>query len=227
MSPSTVHDMYEQGRARISELAREAAGGEPVATCPQWTVKDVLAHVTGVCADVLAGNIEGAATDPWTAAQVEQRRERTVDELLAEWEEVGPPVAQMADQFGPAGHQLLFDLTTHEHDLRAALGRPGARDVEAVADGLRFVTTGLVAGAIDGRGLAPLELVTEAGTFTVGSGDPAPVRVEASAFELLRALSGRRSEAQIRAYAWSDDPSPYLPAFVGGPFTMPADDIVE
>ena len=51
--------------------------------------------------------------------------------------------------------------------------------------------------------------------------------MKAPAFEIMRALSGRRSAAQISAYDWSVDPAPYLPALVDGPFTMPAADIAE
>jgi len=223
----SVAELYEEGRSRISELAAEGPADVPVPTCPAWTVHDVVAHVVGVCADVMAGNIEGVATDPWTAAQVEARRGRTVEELLAEWDDVGPPVAQMADQFGPAGHQLLFDLTSHEHDIRAAMGRSGAWDHESVADALEFVVAGLVGPAIDERGLAPLEIVTDLGTFVAGSGDQPRAQLQAPAFEVMRALSGRRSAAQMAAYDWSVDPEPYIPALVGGPFTLPASDIVE
>lgn len=221
-----VSELYEQGRARISELAREGPADAAVPACPGWTVQDVVAHVVGVCADALAGNLDGVTTEPWTAAQVEQRRGRSIEELLAEWAEVGPPIAAAADELGPAGHQLLFDLTTHEHDIRGGLDRPGARDSEAVADAAQFVS-GLVGPMIDGRRLAPLEVVTEAGTFVFGSGDQPPGRLEAPAFEVVRAVSGRRSAAQIRGMAWSVDPGPYLPALVGGPFTMAAADVEE
>ena len=36
----------------------------------EWTVKDVVAHLCGACEDILAGRLEGVATDPWTEAQV-------------------------------------------------------------------------------------------------------------------------------------------------------------
>jgi len=51
--------------------------------------------------------------------------------------------------------------------------------------------------------------------------------VTMSAFEALRALSGRRSEAQLWAYDWDADPTLWLPSFTYGPFTLPQDDIVE
>ncbi len=39
-------------------------------------------------------------------------------------------------------------------------------------------------------------------------------------FEMLRALTGRRSEEQIAAFDWDADYRPYLGAFSRGPFRM-------
>ena len=62
----------------------------------------------------------------------------------------------------------------------------------------------------------------------VGAADtPAKASVDASAFELFRCLTGRRSRAQIAALAWSVDPEPYLDAFQFAYFTTSAVDIDE
>ena len=47
----------------------------------------MLSHVAGIPDDVFAGRIDGVATDPWTAAQVERNRSLAVDDLLARWDE--------------------------------------------------------------------------------------------------------------------------------------------
>ena len=57
--------------------------------------------------------------------------------------------------------------------------------------------------------------------------DEPAVALVASPFELFRALTGRRSVAQILQLDWPVDPAPYLPAFQFGPFTLPGSDIVE
>jgi hypothetical protein len=44
---------------------------------------------------------------------------------------------------------------------------------------------------------------------------------------LFRALTGRRSEAQVRALRWEGDVDVFVPAFEFGPFTFPAADLVE
>lgn len=225
---TAVSEMYEEGRQHISDLVMSARSDARVPTCPKWTVHDVLAHLVGACADILAGNLDGAPSDQWTAAQVEMRRVASIDELLAEWDEVGPPVAQMADDFGLAGHQLLFDLTSHEHDIRAAVGRPGRRDVEPVTDAIAYLVVNVVEPRLADVGVPPVELCTDQGNFVVGStGLHSPARVSATAFEIMRALSGRRSGRQIADYDWSVDPAPYLGVLVGQPFALPSSDIEE
>lgn len=66
-----------------------------------------------------ATNRVAPATPEWTARHVRDRRGRTIDELLQEWEERGSAVEAMVDSFGEAGGQLVTDVVTHEHDIRA------------------------------------------------------------------------------------------------------------
>jgi uncharacterized protein (TIGR03083 family) len=225
-----IGELYAEGRQRIvgvvSGVSPEQAA-TPVPTCPDWTVADVLAHLSGICADVLAGDVEGVATDPWTEAQVSARRGRTIDELLAEWSETAPQVEAFAEAFPPElGAQWITDLTTHEHDLRAALDRPGARDSAGLDTGLDFVVAHGFQPSVVEHGLPPVEV--RAGTATwMPDGTEAVGTLDGSAFELFRAFTGRRSVGQIRQLTWSVDPEPYLAAFEFGPFTTSRSDIVE
>ena len=81
----TLGVRYEEARQRIVEVIREAtssddaAAARPVPACPGWRVRDVLAHLCGNCTDIAAGNIDGAGTDEWTAAQVDARRDQAGD----------------------------------------------------------------------------------------------------------------------------------------------------
>ena len=89
---------------------------------------DVVAHLAGTCADILAGNIAGVGTDEWTDAQVVARRGRSLPDVLAEWTDVASQVETFAEHFpGRTGVQWVMDLTAHEHDIRTAIGEPGAR----------------------------------------------------------------------------------------------------
>ena len=224
----SIGALYADGRGRISDLVsglgKEAAA--PVPACPEWSVHDVVAHLTGVCADILGGNLDGVATDPWTAAQVEVRRHRTIDEVVAEWSELAPQVEAMADNFGPAGNQLVADLTTHEHDIRGALSRPGARQSEGVMVATEFVVASGLDSALRAHELPPLEVRAGEQSWVVGGTEPSG-RLEGPAFELMRALTGRRSRRQICALGWTVDPAPYLPAFQFGPFTTSPTDLEE
>lgn len=56
-----------------------------VPACPEWTIKDVIAHLAGLAADWRAGNLAGYSGDASTARQVAERRDRSIDDLLAEW----------------------------------------------------------------------------------------------------------------------------------------------
>jgi uncharacterized protein (TIGR03083 family) len=252
----TLGAVYEEERSRITELVADL-GDEAGSTCvpatPEWSIRDVLAHLTGLCADILALNLDGAATAPWTAVQVDARKGRTTAEILAEWDQLGPQVAAMADDFpGRYGRQLVTDITVHEHDLRGALDRPGERDSAGVAIGLEFFVDVWVRAGMTALGLGPLVVRAGAWRWLVGTGEPAsgspeevldaalqstdppavPVSkpvgtLTADPFELFRALSGRRSEVQIRRFDWSVDPQPYLPLFGLSHFSIREQDLVE
>jgi len=262
MAEDNLASQYEQTRARIVALVTDtgpgtAAGSASAAVpaCPGWTVRDVLAHVTALYADVMAGNIAGAGTDKWTAAQVEARRGRTVDDILAEWDDAGPRLAAMLDDFpGWYGHQVVADLTVHEHDILGAIDRSGERRSPAVDTAVAFLLRAIVGPGAASLGLGPVQISDGRRCWVVGTGDepaggadaaaaiaaaiasgaelpptsrPPVACVTADRFELFRAFTGRLSGAQIRRFDWTADPAPYLALFDLWPFTLRADDLVE
>ncbi len=221
-----VADAYAGCRARIVELVDglDAAGAAAVVpTCPKWSVHDVLAHLSGVVDDALAGRLDGVATDPWTAAQVEARQGLPVAGIVAEWQANAPGFEGILDAIGDPGRQAVLDTTTHEHDIRAALGRPGARDSDAVRIGLGWLTTRFVDAAAE-QGIAVGVKVADGPR--VGP-DDAAASLTAAPFELMRALTGRRSLDQVRALDWDGDCESVLGAFTYGPFHPAQQAIVE
>jgi uncharacterized protein (TIGR03083 family) len=228
MAEIDVGVAYAAGRERVVGLVAglpAARATSPVPACPDWQVKDVVAHLSGVCVDILAGRLEGAGTARWADAHAEARRDRPLDDIVAEWSEAAPRCEAMAADFGPGGRQWVFDFSNHEHDIRGALDAPGARDADTGWIALGFIVPGFLSGVV-ARGLAPLRVVTGSRVWDPDGVEPVET-VTADPFEFGRAVSGRRSLAQIRSLDWSTDPEPYLPAFSFGPFTPRATDLVE
>ena len=225
----TPAELYADVRTRVTELVRdlddERLAG-PVPGTPGWSVKDLVGHCEAVCSDAVAGNLDGAGSDPWTARQVEARRDAKVGDILDTWTRTAPALECGLDD-APKGlsRTLLVDLVTHEHDLRGALGVPGARDTEAYEIGRKAYHVSL-AKTIEARGLPGLRLTARDGWSFDAGPDPRMTVTAPDSFELFRALSGRRSRAQVLAYEWDGDPAPYLPVLNRfGP--LPERDVVE
>ncbi|MGQ0824190.1 MAG: maleylpyruvate isomerase N-terminal domain-containing protein [Actinomycetota bacterium] len=221
---SRVEDALRGVRARVTEMLRdrpESAGDLPSPATPEWRVREVLSHMIGVGADVMAGRLEGVATDPWTAAQVDARRGRTLCELFAEWDEIGP---QFEQALGGAPEvmsgQAVFDAITHEQDLRLALDEPGARESDAVGVAFDWGCAGRTTFE-----LPALRFVTEAGEALGGIGE-AIATVTASRFEIIRALTGRRTAAEVAAYKW-EPPQPPETLLVAPMFMLRATSLNE
>src|SRR5262245_37056960 len=158
---------YEALRVRVTELVRDTEPElleGPAPATPEWRVRDVLAHMAGVADDVVNGRLDGIASDAWTAAQVDKRRDLSIDDLLADWEQWSPGFEQMlaAGPMEMTG-QALYDAVTHEHDIRHAIGRAGARDSDAIDYGWEW----LVAVRAAGDGPA-IRFVTERGEEVAG-----------------------------------------------------------
>lgn len=237
---------YADARRRLGELLAgldEAALGRQVPACPAWTVRDLLAHLTGVAADAVGGTYFPAADqawndpglavarDEWTTAQVRSRRNRAVAALAAEWARWAAALEPMLAGTVPpppgSPDWLLSapvaDLAVHLHDVRGALRLPGDRDAPATRLGLRIYAQWL-GRRLGQAGRPALQLRAGGRTWIEGSGPPA-ADLAADAFELFRTLSGRRSLDQIRALAWDGDPEPYLDLI--SPYPLPESPLAE
>jgi hypothetical protein len=167
---------------------------------PTWTARDLLSHVAGVPDDGLAGRVDGAATDPWTASQVERNAAFSVEELLEriliQYELFGAAIEQMGEQRPP------YDCHAHEHDIRHAIGRPGNRETAIIDDAMLLLTQ---------RIQSPLELTfnfTDGTSCVAGTpGAQRQVELNTSKFEVFRSRLGRRTLEQVRGLDWSGDAS--------------------
>ncbi len=125
-------DEYAAARAGVRALladSDDAAAATVVPSCPDWTVHDLCAHLVGVPAALVArDNPPPGDNQAWVDRQVAERADRSVAELLDEWDAVGPAFEGLMRKLPQAFGGLVYDAVAHEHDLRGALGRPGDRD---------------------------------------------------------------------------------------------------
>lgn len=219
---------YRGVRHRLTELLQDCSEAEwnrTVPHCPSWTVRDTLAHVAGIVDDAINGNMNGVATEPWTAAQVAKRAERSGPEILEEWNTWAPFVEDRASSAGLALAQLVFDAASHEHDIRFALARPGGRDSDALWVGVSFAATRLGAAlGPDGAPLVSLVAIDEHGTQTPLMPTGA-CELRATVFDIARTFGSRRTREQVLALDWSADPTEHVFGLL--PFSLPTEPLAE
>lgn len=188
--------LYRTCRERITALVSADGVDESlvVPATPEWNVHDVIAHISGIAEDAVSGNMAGAPGDEWTAAQVARGKGRSLADLLEQWTTLAPLMeAVFSSPEGAPRLNGVFDVHTHEADLRNAFGLAA----EVPADFLGWV------GGLFRSSFA---------SAVANAGLPA-VALDISDFEWFRGRLGRRTEAEVRAYPWPTDPTPYLDTF--------------
>ena len=204
---------YAAARDRVAELMTSLPDEDltrNVPACPAWTTKDLLAHVVAIATDTSEGNIEGAGSDEWTDRQIDERKDKSVDQLIAEWR--SSSIEAILDAVHPAiAGGIIGDLVTHEQDLRGALDAPGGTDSDAFEMALDSYVRFFGRRIKEAR-LPPLEVRAGDKIWQLGKGEP-EVTLKTEPFELLRGVTGRRTLAQVRSFDWSGDPEPYLKVF--------------
>ena len=190
---------WAQSQQRVIELVEDLDPGVAdgvVPACPDWTVRQLLSHMIGLDADVIAGDEPDDHNASWTQKQVDARADRDVAALVEEWRGLTGP---LQDWMASNGTRPLGDVVIHEQDLRGALAAPGARDTASLA-ALRDRMAAGFAKAVGDAGLPTIQLVAPSWSFTAGD-EPVAVTVEASEFDLTRALMTRRTADQLRSWA--------------------------
>jgi len=210
--PAVWTASQERTLALVGDLSPEDAERTVPAT-DAWTVRQLVSHMVGVGDDALKDAVAEDLSPAWTEHHVDDRKDRSLAEVAQEWRDLAPRVRELLAT-GPAEEvgSLAVDAYWHEQDLRTAF--PSVSPVTedpALQMGLEAFAAGF-GDRVTEKGLPAVRLT--AGSWTTVAGEGAPqVEVQADAFELGRALSGRRSAAQVRAFSWTGDPEPYLPVF--------------
>jgi uncharacterized protein (TIGR03083 family) len=212
-------------RVRVTDLLRSVPPADLDAIAPatpEWRVRDLAAHLAGVCDDGLHGNLGSVpsggpdlvigvddveAVNSWTDVQVTKRADWPIEQVLDNWAELAEQIEATMNALHPAIGQMLADAVTHEHDIRGGLGQPDARDSAAMViagDWLLRLMSKLLGPGIEGT----LRIEHEGGTVDIGTGEPVTT-LRTTRFEILRVVTGRRSMEQMRAMDWNGplDPS--------------------
>ncbi|MBR8743762.1 maleylpyruvate isomerase N-terminal domain-containing protein [Nocardiopsis sp. MG754419] len=214
MDPARI---YQQAQQRLVALAGdldEAALTTVVPACPDWDVRGTYAHMAGLCVEVVQGLVTPPASDEVTARQVADRAGVGIDRIIEEWVRGTPALLELMS----AGTRMRYTLPAldtwhHENDIRGALGlEPRGDDADLLAG---FVLGGLARAWSADRPSVRVRATDTGHAWYLGEGDGQSARadltLDASAFELARAVTGRRSLDQIRALDWSGDPAPVVP----------------
>ncbi|PWD51413.1 hypothetical protein C8046_12870 [Serinibacter arcticus] len=184
--------LYADAVERVATLAAgvdERVGRRAVPATPAWTVHDLLGHLAGAATDVVDGRLDGSPGRSWTNRQVVERRSRTTAELASE---LRASAGRMpAGTLTAAGPTPVWDLLTHEADLREALDLP--RAPAATWELLLPLVVAVIGGRPRVRGF---EVRTTQASWRVGV-PTALVTLDGDDYELLRILFSRRSTEQI------------------------------
>ncbi|HEU5483780.1 MAG TPA: FAD-dependent monooxygenase [Microlunatus sp.] len=208
-----------------------------VPACPDWRVRDLLAHLVGVAEDSADGGYfadamdawrtpaHAAAREAWTAGHVDRHRHRTRDDLVgrlsrygSEWAGLLRRGTGLVDQ-APAWLVAApaADLSVHLVDLTESIGKPAESGSAISRFGFAAYRRWLGQRLIHQQ-LPALLFSDGRHDWPVGRGAPAGT-VTAPADELFRMITGRRSWTQIQRYDWSVDPTPYLAVI--SPYPLP------
>lgn len=196
---------HRDARLRLLALGESLTAAQAATlttACPEWSIKDVYAHLAGISTDILSGNTENAATVEWADGHVADRGERSFSEVLAEWADAGAQVDELLMSVGEAfPFQLFIDQWTHEWDVRAGLGEvaavvPDLSVCEFVADEL-----GASMGERAPSSSGALKIVVGERAWTVGEGAEVG-ELALDPFTFTRVAMGRRSHGQMLALPW-------------------------
>jgi uncharacterized protein (TIGR03083 family) len=211
--PADCGALYRAERRQLLDLLRplpEEALRTVVPATPAWSVQDVVAHLTGITADLNALRFDVATPEQWTARQVAERRGASLADLEAEWEREAPRFEEGLELLGyELGSHYVGDLLQHSCDVREALDLAPVDDDLALAVALDFYVdtfsqtlTAADAGAVEVR--------VGDETWTAGAGEVVAT-VTAERLPLLRAFGGRVGDDDVRAFAWSGAVDAVLP----------------
>lgn len=204
--------LYEQIRDQMIGLVGSLDPpqlAQTVPLTPGWTIADVVAHVCGLNADVVAGAREGLGSDERTSHQVESRSGQSTQAICDEWLGYSDAMSQVIDETPLLGVRLAADLVVHLHDVQHALGASVDRESAGSVSGGRVYAGRTTARIVEATGVAlTIDLDGERFEPAAGTDVNLPALVlQTTPYDFLRSVTGRRSRREVLALDWSDDPA--------------------
>lgn len=215
MDTAPNHLAYLKVIDNVAGLVAHYAAPEdlPVPSCPEWTLRDLVGHLVGICSFAV-GRMPGWAEAERSSAAMD------VGGLLEEWTRMGERAESLlAAQGGRRGSIMVMDAFTHELDLRYALGAPLPADHPAFLRAFEIVLNGFSV-EVAAHNLPAVLIELEGREWQAGTGEPVAT-LSGDRYDLYRSLAGRRTHEQITRLGWSRDSHRWLPAFTWGPFSPP------
>jgi len=84
---------YRQVQQRVEGLITDADADSVIPSCPACCVRDLVAHLAGLCEDWVAGRLDGYASEAWTASQLARLSDLPLEAVLSRWAEALEPFA--------------------------------------------------------------------------------------------------------------------------------------
>jgi uncharacterized protein (TIGR03083 family) len=237
LNPEALAHEYRLARLRITELfdgfldddGRDI-GTVMVPSCPAWSVRDLLSHVSGIAAEIVSGNPPSGNSDEWVDAIVASRRHLSPAQLLDDWNVYGPKFEALAAGNKRLAVPLSYDTVVHEHDLRHAINRPGSRDTSGVTSAMH-VAVWLMTNDLKRNDFGTVRFRAGGRDWIAGEG-PERLSLDVDAegarfpiWELVRLTGSRRSKRQMSVMRWNGDLEVALGSLLH--MDLPAADIVE
>jgi uncharacterized protein (TIGR03083 family) len=217
------HVAYRTAIDNVTRLVADhpVADDLPIPSCPEWTVRDLVAHLVGICALAIGRTSQWAEVGRSSAAM-------GVGGLLEEWARMaGRAESALAACGGRRGSIMVLDAFTHELDLRYAAGAPLPPEHPAFSRAFEVLLNGF-STEVAAHDLPAVLIAVDGRQWKAGVGEPAAT-LSGDRYDIYRSLAGRRTHEQITRLRWSRDSHRWLPAFTWGPFhppTQPVENLV-
>lgn len=207
--------LYSELRDQVISLALSLDGDELSRTVPltaEWTVAQVVAHVCGLNADIVAGARADLGTDERTAAQVTTREGVAIGDVCDEWLGHDEAMQAIAAEIPLLEERLAADLVIHLHDVQHALDHPIDEDDDATISAAHVYAMRSPDRWADLTGTTVAIELSDG--FRAGLGDgSAQATLRATPYDFLRSIAGRRSRGQVEALEWSSIPAAVIDNF--------------